>query len=77
MKFRLWFLCIFALNIFHAQAQNSAGRISGNIVDPQNNPLQGSTVILYNVADTTSKQMPQPAGAGHFILIISKMDPTA
>lgn len=66
MKFRLWFLCIFALNIFHAQAQNSAGRISGNVVDPQNNPLQGSTVILYNVADTTSKQMRTAGRSGAF-----------
>ena len=57
MKLKYWLLCILVLNLMtRAYAQNSTGKISGVIADAQNNPLPGSTIVLYNAGDPTAKQ---------------------
>jgi hypothetical protein len=57
MKLHVLLLCILVFNMFWVHAQNGAGKISGKVVDPQNTPLQGSTAVLYSIADTASKHM--------------------
>ncbi|MBS1530493.1 MAG: outer membrane beta-barrel protein [Bacteroidetes bacterium] len=67
MNFKFWFLCVFTLSMLaRAQAQNGTGKISGVIVDAQNNALPGSTIVLYKLSDTAAKQTHAATGNGSF-----------
>jgi hypothetical protein len=68
MKKTLWF-CLYLCFGFPSLAwQNQPGILSGNLVDPQKKPLEGATVELIQVPDSTKKQSVQTDKSGNFIL---------
>jgi len=69
MKLKQILFCIlFTLLCFHFAAGQTAGKISGSVLDETKKPLDGATVILFVAKDSSvvSSQLVQPDGSFSF-----------